>query len=574
LGRVRHSPLLDALLDPLDMSPPQALHLAAQFKVAPDPVIIQHAETVDDGDGPARPLHDLFRRQVAVGLVGHRQDQGLHPFEGLRQILFHLQPGQLLLVAEEAFPRKARGGKFVLGGEFPPLLDVGIVHPHLGPHLGELAHHDLAAAVAGVAHVLPVAGAGQQDLGAGDVAVHVAQGIPGELGDVQRAGVVDIDGGGGDLEHLLAVFKAEQVFVGPVTETAVLGEAVAANTGAGEDHVAVGRAHLDGVDHLDEIDAVALGKQAPLVQIGEDGGAVAVLHNLGRLAFDGPVEHGERKVDGIEHLVEELLHPDAGDVVAAGADPPEVADGGDVLLAGHHPLVGVGQNGRALDAAGGEGFLQHRPGDEFGGAGGDGGFDEHQAFGADVLADGLECGFQRRHVGGAGLHVAQFLLEEVALDIDHDAVGQIQHLAVVGGDKGLLLGDAAVDEPVHLRVLRLDRRDAAVEQGNFPVAAGAGPLAADDELAGTAVFVLGVGDDGGHHGADEAHAHDHHDLLALRARGLGQALDPVILGCVIGGSRQNEDFSVRGDGNFLIGLRHVQTLSIFNPVIALGHCPR
>ena len=124
---------------------------------------------------------------------------------------------------------------------------------------------------------------------------------------MQRASVVDVDGQRRDLEHV--VLEAEDVLVGPHAEAAVLGQAVAADARAGEHHVAVGRPHLDGLDHLDDVDAVALGEQAPLVEEGEDRGAVAVLDDLGRLRLDGPVEHGERELVGVEDLVQELHDP-------------------------------------------------------------------------------------------------------------------------------------------------------------------------------------------------------------------------------------------------------------------------
>ena len=43
-------------------------------------------------------------------------------------------------------------------------------------------------------------------------------------------------------------------------------------------------------------------------------------------------------------------------------------------------------------------------------------------------------------------------------------------------------------------------------------------------------LVDGVRHDGGHHGADETHAHDDHDLLSLAPRGLNELLDPADLG--------------------------------------------
>ena len=107
---------------------------------------------------------------------------------------------------------------------------------------------------------------------------------------------------GRDLEHLVAVLEAEDVLVGPVAQAAVLGQAVAADAGAGEDHVAVRGPHLDGLDDLDQVDAVALGEEAPLVQERQDRRAVGVLDDLGGLRLDGPVHDRQRELLGVEHL--------------------------------------------------------------------------------------------------------------------------------------------------------------------------------------------------------------------------------------------------------------------------------
>ena len=88
----------------------------------------------------------------------------------------------------------ARRGVIVLLLQLVPVVDVRVVDAHLGAHLGELADDHLRAAVAGVADVLAVAGPADQHVGPGDVAAHVPQGVAGQLGHVQAAGVVDVDG--------------------------------------------------------------------------------------------------------------------------------------------------------------------------------------------------------------------------------------------------------------------------------------------------------------------------------------------------------------------------------------------
>jgi len=193
----------------------------------------------------------------------------------------------------------------------------------------------------------------------------------------QRPRVVDVDGGRRDAEVLVG--EAHEVTVGPHPQAAVLGQAVAADARAREDHVGVRGPHPDGADDLDQVHPVLLAEGAPLVQEGQDGGAVAVLHDLGRLALNGPVEHGERELLHVEHLGEELLHPGPALVVDAAAHTPEVADGPHVVPARHDPLVAVSQQRLGVGAAPGEGPLHDGVRDVLGGAGRNGGLDEDQA---------------------------------------------------------------------------------------------------------------------------------------------------------------------------------------------------
>ena len=201
------------------------------------------------------------------------------------------------------------------------------------------------------------------------------------------------------------------------------------------------------------------------------------------------------------------------------------------------------RRGSVVQAALGEGFFEDRPGDKLGGAGGDGGFDEDQAGGGDFVADGAHGGFQGGHVGLAGFHVAQVALDVVALDVHDDAVGQGEAIAIVGGGEGFGLGDAAADEDVHLGILGFDGGFAAVEEGDFPEAAGAGALAADDEFVGPALFIAGVGDDGGHDGADKAQAHDDDDFFAFLTGLGGKGLHAGELGGVIFAGGDGELFA-------------------------------
>ena len=79
--------------------------------------------------------------------------------------------------------------------------------------------------------------------------------------------------------------------------------------GPGKDHVGVRRPHLDGLDHLLQVHAVALGEQRPFVQERQDRRAVAVLDDLGGLRLDRAVQHGQRVLLGVQHLLEEPDDP-------------------------------------------------------------------------------------------------------------------------------------------------------------------------------------------------------------------------------------------------------------------------
>ena len=100
-------------------------------------------------------------------------------------------------------------------------------------------------------------------------------------------------------------------------------------------------------------------------------------------------------------------------------------------------------------------------------AGGDGGLDQHQAFGLDAVGDDVEGLFQGAHLHPAVAHVAELVLRVVELDVDDHAVGELEHVVDVGGDEGLLLEHAAGDHRIDLGVLGLDRRDALLSTGIF-----------------------------------------------------------------------------------------------------------
>jgi hypothetical protein len=98
-------------------------------------------------------------------------------------------------------------------------------------------------------------------------------------------------------------------------------------------------------------------------------------------------------------------------------------------------------------------------------------------------------------------------------------------LGRASGGEGLVFDDAAPDEDFHFRIFSFDRGLAAVEHGDFPEAARAGALTSDDQLAGTAVLIARIGNDGRHDSTDEAESHNNNDFLAPGAGLLGKLLD-------------------------------------------------
>ena len=253
----------------------------------------------------------------------------------------------------------------------------------------------------------------------------------------------------------------------------------------------------------------------------------------------------------VQHLREELHHPLAGLGVDAAAHPPEIPHRGDVILAGHDPLEGVGeQRGFPGDAAALELLLDDGVGHVLGGAGRHRGFDQHHAVGLDLLADDLEALLERLDVGAALAHVAEGVLVVVALHVHDHHVGKLEHVVGVGGDQGLFVLDAALDHPRHLGVVGIHRRHPLVEVGDLPERARRGPLHADDELAGgSGLAVDRIGHHTGHDRADEAHPHDDHDLAAFFAFRGHDALKPLVLACVVLLPRQGEGLPLGADGN-------------------------
>ena len=131
--------------------------------------------------------------------------------------------------------------------------------------------------------------------------------------------------------------------VRPHTQSAVFGQAVSADARPEENHVAVGGPDLDGVDHLGDVHTVFLGKPAPLVHKRQRGRPVGVFHDFAGFAFDGAVQDGQRILVHVYNAGQEADHFFPRFFIVSGTDPPEVADGGNILAARHNPLKGVSQ---------------------------------------------------------------------------------------------------------------------------------------------------------------------------------------------------------------------------------------
>ncbi len=350
---------------------------------------------------------------------------------------------------------------------------------------------------------------------------------------MEGPGVVDVDRLRRD--HEILVLIPHEVPVCPHTQASVFGQAVAADARAGENHIAVGGPHPDGVDHLDEIDAVLFTEVAPLVHKGQDGGPEAVFNDFGGLAFDRPVQNRERKLLHVEHIGEKPLHSGFALRIDAAAYAPEVPDGLHVILAGHDPFIAVRKKRLTQDAARGEGLLHGGVCDVFGGSGRHRRLDEHQAVGPDLLADDPHGFLQSGDLRAAAAAVAQLLLEKVALDVHHHNIGKTQGIVGICRHEVLPLEDTAPDQRVDLRILGLHRRDPAVEHGDLPEAPGAGPLHADDILHGLAgLTVRAVGDYGGHDRPHKAQAHDDDDLPPEAALLFDRIPEPLEFLLVIG----------------------------------------
>ena len=89
----------------------------------------------------------------------------------------------------------------------------------------------------------------------------------------------------------------------PKPQSSVFGETVAANSRPWKDHVAVSGANLNGIDDLDQINAVSFCKETPFVKKSKKRCPKAILDNLCRFGFDGPIKNGEWKLLRMNDLI-------------------------------------------------------------------------------------------------------------------------------------------------------------------------------------------------------------------------------------------------------------------------------
>lgn len=179
------------------------------------------------------------------------------------------------------------------------------------------------------------------------------------------------------------------------------------DTRARKDHVTVGGTNLDRFDHFGKVDAVLLCKEAPLIKKGKYGCAVTVFDDFRGFRLYRTVEHGKREILDVEHLRQELDHPAAGGLVDTRTDAPEVADTFNVFASRHHAFITVRQKRLAGNSPFFEHFFKLRVGNLLGSTRRHGGFDQHQAVGSDPFGNGSERFFERRHIGPAGLQIAE-----------------------------------------------------------------------------------------------------------------------------------------------------------------------
>ena len=169
---------------------------------------------------------------------------------------------------------------------------------------------------------------------------HITQCVPGKFGDVEPSCVVYVNRHGRHFEYI--VFEPEDVLICPISQAAILGQAIAADSGAGEYHIIVSGPHFYGLNDLNQVNSVALRKQAPFIEKSKQRRPERVFDDFGCLRFDGSIHNRQREIFGIENFVQEFFDSGSCFFVAARTYPPEVPYRRDIMSAGHNAFEAVG----------------------------------------------------------------------------------------------------------------------------------------------------------------------------------------------------------------------------------------
>ncbi len=129
-----------------------------------------------------------------------------------------------------------------------------------------------------------------------------------------------------------------------------------------------------------------------------------------------------------------------------------------------------------------------------------------------MFGDDFQGLFQGSHIRSPVPYISEGLFQIVALNVYHHDIRELQDVIAKGCNEGLFLMYTTVNHWGNCRIFGFHRRDTPVQQGDFPVAARAGPLHADDKLRGVAFSIFSISYHRGHHRPHKSHTHDHHNL--------------------------------------------------------------
>ena len=240
------------------------------------------------------------------------------------------------------------------------MLQIWVVHTHLSTHFSQFSNHYFRAAVACIGHVLPIAGTAKQQRHPRYLPAHIAKRIPRQCCHVKTAGIIDVNRRRCYFKNIIV--KTEYVFIRPVTQASIFWQAVSANARAREYDIAVRGTNFDCLNDLNQVHAVALGEQTPLVKKRKYRRPIGIFDNLCGFRFNRPVHNRQRIFFGIQHLSQKFLDAFSCFSITAGTDPPKIPYRCDILFAGHNPFEAVRQQRRRIYAAYCKGLFHNRPG--------------------------------------------------------------------------------------------------------------------------------------------------------------------------------------------------------------------